>query len=254
MIRPTGYFKIWRSLYSKPIWLNSTLEQQVILLTLMAMANFGPKQWEWEGKQFDVKPGQFITSLNSIKENSGNNVSIQNIRTALKRFEKLDFLTNQSTKTGRLLTLANWGEYQRETSEANIAPNKDLTKTSQRPNKDLTTREEGKEGKKVTTDYPAIISYLNEKTGKQFKHTTQATREYIDARISEGFTMEDMKRVIDNKSKQWVGDDKMSEFLRPQTLFGTKFEAYLNDSAPVETKRAGFIDYESDLGERRPDW
>ncbi|WP_169801469.1 conserved phage C-terminal domain-containing protein [Neobacillus drentensis] len=50
----------------------------------------------------------------------------------------------------------------------------------------------------------------------------------IHARYGEGFTLEDFKRVIDIKSVEWQSDPKWNKFLRPETLFGTKFEAYLN--------------------------
>lgn len=112
-------------------------------MTLLMMANFAPKQWEWQGKQYEADAGQFVTSLESIKECCGQGISIQNIRGALKRFEKFEFLTNKSTKTGRLITIANWTVYQSDED----APTKKVTKTQQRPNKELTTREEGKEGK-----------------------------------------------------------------------------------------------------------
>lgn len=152
MIQPVGHFRVWRELYNKPIWLNSTLEQKVILMTLMAMANFKSKEWEWKGEKYSVEAGQFITSLESIKANTGNCVSTQNVRTALRRFEKLEFLTNESTKEGRLITLVNWRDYQYTEDEPNIATNKDLTKSQQRPNKDLTPREEGKKDKKEKND------------------------------------------------------------------------------------------------------
>lgn len=83
----------------------------------------------------------------------------------------------------------------------------------------------------VTADekpYEDIISYLNEKTGKAFKPTSRKTRDLIKARVKEGWTLEDFKTVIDNKCAQWLTDAKMQEFLRPSTLFGTRFEEYLN--------------------------
>lgn len=83
----------------------------------------------------------------------------------------------------------------------------------------------------VTADvnpYEDIISYLNEKTGKAFKPTSRKTRDLIKSRVKEGFTLEDFKTVIDNKCAQWLHDAKMNEYLRPSTLFGTRFEEYLN--------------------------
>ena len=74
-----------------------------------------------------------------------------------------------------------------------------------------------------------IIDYLNLKTGSNYKHATEATVKIINARLKEGYTLEDFKTVIDKKTKQWLNDEKMSNFLRPLTLFGTKFESYLNE-------------------------
>lgn len=152
MIQPKGYLKLWRELMIKPIWLNSTPEQKTILITLLAMANFKEKQWEWEGKKFTVKPGQFITSANSIIENCGVGVTRQNVRTALARFEKLEFLTMQSTKTGMLITIENWALYQGDDCTANQDTNQDLTNTQPTANQQLTTREECKESKKDKKD------------------------------------------------------------------------------------------------------
>ena len=75
--------------------------------------------------------------------------------------------------------------------------------------------------------YQTIINYLNEKTGKHYKHTTNKTQTVIKARWNEGFTEDDFKKVIDNKVAEWKGTD-MEKYLRPETLFGTKFEGYLN--------------------------
>ena len=75
---------------------------------------------------------------------------------------------------------------------------------------------------------PLSKSYLNEKTGKNFKLSSIKTRELIHARYGEGFTLEDFTRVIDLKSAEWQSDPIWNKFLRPETLFGTKFEAYLN--------------------------
>jgi len=75
--------------------------------------------------------------------------------------------------------------------------------------------------------YKEIIDYLNEKADTEFKATVGVTRRYIKARWNEGFRLEDFKKVIDKKVRQWKHKPDMVEFLRPTTLFGTKFEAYL---------------------------
>lgn len=76
--------------------------------------------------------------------------------------------------------------------------------------------------------YKEIIDYLNEKTNSQFRNSTKKTQTLIKARFAEGFNLEDFKKVIDTKATEWLNDSKMSKFLRPETIFGTKFESYLN--------------------------
>lgn len=76
--------------------------------------------------------------------------------------------------------------------------------------------------------YLGVVSYLNQKAGTKYKPTTPKTKTAIKARLSEGFTVDDFKTVIDKKCAEWLGDEKMEKYLRPETLFGTKFEGYLN--------------------------
>ena len=86
-----------------------------------------------------------------------------------------------------------------------------------------------------------IINYLNSATGKNFKATTDKTKKCIHARLNEGFTVDDFKTVIDIKSKKWLKDDKMRGYLRPETLFGTKFESYLNESTDDTEEELDFL-------------
>ena len=133
-----GYFVIHRELFEKTIWVNSTAAQKVILLYLIGQANHDEKEWEWKGEKYNIKRGQLITSIDKIASGCGKDVKHQNVRTAIKRFQKLDFLTNESTKQGRLITILNYDEYQNLKNTPNKEANKDPTKTQQRANKELT--------------------------------------------------------------------------------------------------------------------
>ena len=75
--------------------------------------------------------------------------------------------------------------------------------------------------------YTEIIDYLNEKAGTKYRASTKKTQSCIHARIQEGFTVDDFKAVIDKKCADWIGTE-YEQYLRPETLFGTKFESYLN--------------------------
>lgn len=76
-------------------------------------------------------------------------------------------------------------------------------------------------------DIKEIISYLNEIAGTKYKANSKTTVSHIQARLKEGFTVEDFKTVTDKQWEKWKGTE-WEQYMRPQTLFGTKFESYLN--------------------------
>jgi len=83
-----------------------------------------------------------------------------------------------------------------------------------------------------------IISYLNLKAKKNFRSDSKIAVKNITARLNEKYTIEDFKKVIDIKCSHWLnpkkGEPDMSIYLSPDTLFGNKFEKYLNQNANRE--------------------
>lgn len=75
-----------------------------------------------------------------------------------------------------------------------------------------------------------VIDYLNASTGSKYRPSTKATKRLVSARANEGFTLEHFKQVIDTKTAEWKGTPS-AKYLRPETLFGTKFESYLNQAS-----------------------
>jgi len=82
--------------------------------------------------------------------------------------------------------------------------------------------------------YAEIISYLNQVTGKSFKNV-ETHKKLIRARWHEKAALDDFKKVIDNKSSEWLGTD-MAKYLQPSTLFGNKFDQYLNQTNTAKQK------------------
>jgi uncharacterized phage protein (TIGR02220 family) len=80
-----------------------------------------------------------------------------------------------------------------------------------------------------------IIDYLNEMAGTSFKYSTKQTLDFIKARLSEGYTLNDFKNVIRKKVNEWKGTER-AIYLRPITLFSPKFESYLNQPENVKSK------------------
>lgn len=90
--------------------------------------------------------------------------------------------------------------------------------------------------------YTEIISYLNQVTGKSFKNV-ETHKKLIRARWNEKATLSDFKRVIDNKSSEWLETD-MAKYLQPSTLFGSKFDQYLNQTNVAKQKGGSYAGVE----------
>lgn len=82
-----------------------------------------------------------------------------------------------------------------------------------------------------------IICYLNDVCGTSYRANSKTTERHINARFGEKYTVEDFKKVIDKKAAEWLGTD-MEKFLRPETLFCSKFEGYLNQISTPKRKKS----------------
>nr|DAH73121.1 MAG TPA: hypothetical protein [Caudoviricetes sp.] len=99
-------------------------------------------------------------------------------------------------------------------------------------------------GGRPAYQYAEIVDYLNQKAGTRYKHSSEDTRKHIRARVNDGYTLDDFKTVIDRKVKEWKGTE-WEKFLRPSTLFGSKFEGYLNQmDGPRYAKKTGFSNFQ----------
>jgi uncharacterized phage protein (TIGR02220 family) len=79
----------------------------------------------------------------------------------------------------------------------------------------------------INNIYVEIVGYLNNSTGSKYRPEAKSTQRLINARLKEGYSIQDFKNVIDKKYKEWKGTE-MEKYLVPDTLFGSKFEKYLN--------------------------
>lgn len=90
-------------------------------------------------------------------------------------------------------------------------------------------------------DFPGtcqiIINHLNHITGKAFRSNTAETKALVRARLNDGFTIDDFKKVVNIKAKQWLNGENYI-YLRPKTLFGTKFEGYLQEAIAEKPKQS----------------
>jgi len=217
------YFKVWFEMLYRARYLQEPVTRLI------------------HGQLVTIKRGEFVFGRKSWSERLG--ISEQRLRTLIKRLvqDNMIELVKRYNKF-TIYRVVNYEKYNQQDNQQEILENQYLEgdnnqqnnqqlTTKQPPsNQQLTTKEESNKDKNI---YKYIVEYLNQKCNKKFRHTTKATQRLIDARLNEGFTIEDFKKVIDIKYSQWLGTD-MEKYLRPETLFGTKFESYLNEKPKVD--------------------
>ena len=128
--------------------------------------------------------------------------------------------------------------HKRDVSKKTSKKHRDTAKsdTSLPLSRDTTEkRREEKRREEERRIYKEIVAHLNTTCSTNFKDTTKSTQTLIKTRLKEGHTVEDFKKVHSTKNKEWKGTD-YEKFLRPETLYGNKFESYLQQS----DKRSGY--------------
>lgn len=147
------------------------------------------------------------------------------------------------------------------TLDHNINNTKDVRRKTKIKDIDNIARAQEKTAPEIAVPYREIVEYLNEKAGTSYRSTSKDTQRHIHARWQEGYRLDDFKKVIDVKASQWLNDGKMSQYLRPSTLFGTKFEAYVNEKggagreagsrAAESSRRDDVPDYDAIIAQQR---
>ena len=110
------------------------------------------------------------------------------------------------------------------------------TSNNNTSNNNSRVSEEKKEKDELKEVRKEVISYLNKAADKRFSSNSNNAKKFISARYNDGYRIDDFKLVIDNKVSGWKGHEKWDKFLRPETLFGNKFESYLNEK-PIRNNK-----------------
>lgn len=215
------------------------------------------KDTKIEGKT--IPRGSFISSIGNIAEELA--LTPMEVRTALKHLKLTNEVTSKGTNRNTVFTVTNYDLYQSKEQAEQQTDNKQITNEQQTDNeqitnkeqtinKPLTTNEEYKEDKNIKNEEEKeesknekkdtylperkqIIEYLNQKLGTRYRHGSDINKKYINARLNEGYTVDDFYDVIDKKCGEWQGTER-EKYLRPETLFGNKFESYLNQKIVKE--------------------
>ena len=177
-------------------------------------------------------PGQFVTGRNALAEefnkgaSKGDKVSAITLWRWLNLFEKLEMLNIKKTTKFSVVTITNWTNYQQNEHQMNIK----RTSNEQQVN---TNNNDNNDNNENNNYYVEIVEFLNECADANYRHTTKKTRELINARMKEGFTVDDFKTVIEYCCREWKGKtfgngELGDSYLRPSTLFNNKFDERLN--------------------------
>lgn len=236
-----GYIKIDRKILEWEWYGN--VNTKVLFLHCLIKANW--KDEEFEGKI--IPKGSFATSISRLSEETM--LTSQELRTAIFHLKSTGEINVESNNRYSVITVNNYRKYQSTNlNESYHATDKQTeaenvkTESRKGDEDDINNTPFPTSGGRITYPYRDIIDYLNKKAGTKFRITSEDTRKHIRERINEGYTIDDFRSVIDKKVNEWKGGE-MEKYLRPSTLFGSKFEGYLNQTE-IKSRKNGFSNFE----------
>jgi DNA replication protein DnaD len=214
-----GWVKIHRKIMLSPEWVEGSAVQKVIMLTILLKANHKAATVETKGGPVKLKPGQLITSVRSLQKAAGKGVSLQNVRTVLKRLKLTHYLTQQVTQHYSLITVCKWGSYQGLESEHN-------TQTNTQPNNEQEVKEIKEKSKGIKKPLSMLLAQVM---------ITKSPNLYIDKE-------QDYKRltIVSHKLKTLIKAKKASQGIpynsanNAEIVEGFKF--LVNSLSPWELK------------------
>lgn len=242
-----GFIKLFRQILDWE-WYDD-LPTCRLFIHLLLKANYAERNWHGQ----TIERGSCITSYATLASETG--LSQEQIKRALKNLTKTGEIKRIATNKNTVICVVKYAdfqgfgfEYNEQTTSKEQAENKQKTNEQQTNNKQTTTTKEiknkrNKESKNIYTSLPedknitaiveTVIQMLNvetdKKDGEGFSPRAKKNVELISALIRDGYTLNDLKTVIEKKCDSWLTDPVMKSNLRPSVLFGDKFDEYLHE-------------------------
>jgi uncharacterized phage protein (TIGR02220 family) len=200
-------------------------------LDLLMMVNYKDNKVLQDGKLVEVKRGERITSIRQLMDRWGwSNTKVVNFLDLLQSDGMIEHEITSKKKT--LIKIVKYSQYQgiqrsEKTEEKTEKRQPEDTEATQNNinNKDNKANKENNFKEHIVE----IVNYLNETCSKKFKDSTEGQVKFIRARLKDGYTVDELKSVIDLKAAEWLGKEQ-AKYLRPSTLFNEeKFSAYINE-------------------------
>jgi len=225
-----GWISVYRNIQDCWIWKETPFSKGQAWIDLLLLTNHEDKKILFDGELITVERGQRITSIRQLADRWG--WSRDKVSNFLNLLESDGMLRQTRDKKRTHIVIENYSKYQ--DVSASKKPVKSQSKASEKPVAD--TNNNYKQLITINNKYIVeIIDYLNSKLGSKYKADTDKTKQLILAKLNNGYSLEDFKTVIDKKYNEWNNTD-MAKYLRPETLFGNKFEGYLNQQIEEKPK------------------
>jgi len=168
------------------------------------------------------------------------NLDNQRLTTTLTLFEDLGLFDRRESDgaiySRKIIHIENIRKIRKAAGSRGGNPNLLNQKDNRKDNQNPEYENENNKNKELIKQ---IIDHLNLICNKEFRSNSAKTIKHINARIKEKYTLDDFKKVIEFKNKQWSNKPEMAGFLRPETLFGAKFESYIQEA---KTHDKGFFE------------
>lgn len=215
----SGWIKLHRTL-QKWGWKTSPYFTAVFI-DLLLEANHEERQY----LGVKIEKGSLTTSIRAISKRTG--VSEMRVRGILERLKLTGEITTKPSLKFTMISITKWDEYQLRNTDIN----KPVTHKQHTVNERLTTNKNViiKEGKKDLLPEALVIDYYNKANDRRIKQVDSNYKE-IRARLKEGFTIDEMRLVIDHAAKNWTHDPFWGRLNRISTIFNGKFNEYLSEA------------------------
>ena len=217
-----GWISLNRQVTDNWIWKDKPYAKGQAWIDILLRVNHKANKVPIGNQIIEVNEGETIWSIEDMANCWG--WSRKKVSNFLNILETEMQITQKRTSKYTLVTVVNWGLYQNKEQQKNISG------TSKEHQKNTNNNDNNENNKD-------IVDYLNEKALKNYSASAKKTVSLINARTNEGFTVDDFKKVIDIKTKAWLGNKEWDKYLRPETLFGNKFEGYLNEAPKERVKK-----------------
>lgn len=231
-----NYVVLYQMLCLKTINTEGRLERKIGEITIP----FDEEKIQKDCKYFDIetikKALELYKKLDLIYKDIDGTLTIRNhkemVGSETSKAKLMRNLREKNDDNGNNVTNELPKCYQNVTNDEVTMLHRERDKRIEKENRERDKRiEKEKEIKNSSFDFiNEIITYLNSICNTNFKPNTPKTQTLIQARLNDGFSIDDFKTVIDKKSSEWL-DTEWQKYLRPETLFGNKFESYLNQVA-----------------------